>query len=246
MYLQEDISFKKITKTFSSDIGRKSIALAGVSFSVGFGEIYGIIGPNGAGKSTSLKILLGFVRADGGSVQLAGLPPAIPESHKHVGYLPENPCLYGNLTIQNHLSFAGKIAGYSKQAIQQRIVELLKLVDLTDVAKKSIRHFSKGMAQRAALAYALFHKPRILVLDEPMSGLDPVGRKLVIDIINDYNKLGNTVLFCSHILTDVERICDRIGIMHQGKLALILSADDLQDDTALESIFLKTVTSSTQ
>ncbi|OEU66193.1 MAG: hypothetical protein BA863_12770 [Desulfovibrio sp. S3730MH75] len=242
----KQIILEKITKKYSSDIGRKSVALTDVSFSVNSGEIYGIIGPNGAGKSTALKILLGFVRPDSGTVKLSGLHPKHPSSHEHVGYLPESPCLYNNLTVTDHLAFAGRVAGYSKQQTRQRTTELLELTNLPHAAKKTIRNFSKGMTQRAALAYALFHQPKILILDEPMSGLDPVGRRLVIDIIHEYNQRGNTVLFCSHILTDVERICDRIGIMHQGQIKRTLDSDKLQGNTALESIFLQTVSASTQ
>ncbi|SHO45733.1 ABC transporter ATP-binding protein [Desulfopila aestuarii] len=235
------IQFEHVFKTYSIDIHNKSTALIDLSFSVKQGEVFGIIGPNGAGKSTALNILLGFVFLDKGSVTIAGKRPNSTSCNLEVGYLAENPCLYRNLTLTEHLRFAGTVAGYSSVASRKRIEELLFQVDLAHVANKKIRHFSKGMTQRAALAYALFHKPKILILDEPMSGLDPVGRKMVIDIICDYNKAGNTVLFCSHILTDVQRICDRIGIMNKGKMDQILNSIDITDEKNLETIFIQTV-----
>ncbi|MBM9513574.1 ABC transporter ATP-binding protein [Desulfogranum marinum] len=238
--------FDNVKKTYTADLGKKKTALTGLTLSVLEGEVFGIVGPNGAGKSTALKILTGFIRPSQGKVTICGHSPQISSSLKKVGYLPENPCLYEHLTLQDHLSFAGQLAGYSKEKTRERSNNLLELVQLDKSGNQSIRRFSKGMTQRAALAYALFHEPEILILDEPMSGLDPVGRKLVIDIINNYNQQGNTVLFCSHILTDVERICDRIGIMHQGQLACVLKGEELGGANELESIFLKTVSMGVQ
>ena len=242
MIQNQHLIFDNVKKTYTADLGKKKTALTGFSLTVLKGEVFGIVGPNGAGKSTALKILTGFIRPSQGSVTICGHPPQVPSSLKKVGYLPENPCLYEHLTLQDHLTFAGQIAGYSKEKTRERSHELLQMVQLDKSENQSIRRFSKGMTQRAALAYALFHEPEILILDEPMSGLDPVGRKLVINIVNKYNKQGNTVLFCSHILTDVERICDRIGIMHQGQLAHILNEEEFGAANELESIFLKTVT----
>lgn len=250
----ENIVFNEISKTYAADLKRKSIALTDLSFSVQQGEVFGIIGPNGAGKSTALKILMGFVQPSSGSVTISGSTPNDQTSHQKIGYLPEHPCLYEHLTILDHFQFAGRLARTSKKKLLQRSKQLLEFVNLSHAVKQPIRRFSKGMTQRAALAYALFHEPEILILDEPMSGLDPLGRQLVVDIIRDYNKKGHTILFCSHILTDVERICNRIGIMHQGRLAAITSPEELKknppsDDTGiktpLESLFLQTVTNTT-
>lgn len=246
------ISFDKVSKTYKKHLFRASNkALDNLSFHVSKGEIFGIIGPNGAGKSTALKILLGFIRPDGGAVSIQHKKPVDPASHACLGYLPENPCLYDQLTITEQLEFAGHISGYSAKRTRERIVWLLDKVDLTHVAKTPIRRFSKGMTQRAALAYALFSEPELLILDEPMSGLDPLGRQLVVDILHEYNAKGHTVLFCSHILTDVERICNRIGIMNRGRLAALVDADQLLPNhqehalgsykTPLEQFFLTTL-----
>ncbi|WP_456387858.1 ABC transporter ATP-binding protein [Desulfolithobacter sp.] len=217
------------------------------------GDVFGIVGTNGAGKSTALKILMGFVRPDSGSVILAGYGPENPASHAIVGYLPENPCLYSHLTLFDHFVYAGTLAGYTRKKIKDRSLELLRKVDLEQAAHTPIRRFSKGMTQRAALAYAMFHRPEILILDEPMSGLDPLGRQLVVEVIREYNREGHTVLFCSHILTDVERICNRIGIMHRGELVAEKSPAELQEQEAvsgdmvtspLESFFFRIVSNS--
>jgi ABC-2 type transport system ATP-binding protein len=246
------ITYDQVFKTYKADIRIKKKALTGLHFQVQKGEVFGVVGPNGAGKSTALKILMGFVRADKGNIDLNGQSPTNPASHKFVGFLPENPCLYEHLTIIDHLKFCARVNGYSSQESVQKIQNLIDLVDLSHSATIPIRRFSKGMTQRAALACALFHEPEILILDEPMSGLDPLGRQLVIEIIREYNKKGHTILFCSHILTDVERMCDRIGIMCNGKLASIIKPEELAQNvysqttngekkTPLESFFLKTV-----
>ena len=249
------ITFENVSKTYKTDIRQKrSTALDKLSLSVEKGEVFGIIGPNGAGKSTALKILMGFVRSDAGMVTLAGRPTNDPFTHQNVGYLPENPCLYDNLTVTEHLRFATRISAFSGKDATDRIAQVLALVDLKHAADLAIRHYSKGMVQRAALAFALIHDPEILILDEPMSGLDPLGRQLVVDIIRDCNAKGTTILFSSHILTDVERICDRIGIMNKGRLLATTTPAALREaggkasslpgsKSPLESFFLQTITS---
>lgn len=245
------IACQEVNKTFFHGFWQKKTkpALQDLSLAVRRGEVFGIVGPNGAGKSTAIKILMGFVRPDSGQVRINGLDARDPAAHAQVGYLPENPSLYKNLTVSDHLRFAARLAGMNRIETTQRIDEVLTTVDLTASARMPIRRFSKGMTQRAALAYALFLQPQILVLDEPMSGLDPLGRQLVVDLIRDYHSRGNTILFCSHVLSDVERICTRIGLMHQGRLATITSPEELarmplepsQGKTPLETLFLKTV-----
>lgn len=222
------ISLQNISKSYKSGFSQKKAALTNITFSVNKGEVFGIVGPNGAGKSTTIKILLGFLRYDGDFVDLLGHTPQNPASLKMVGYLPENPCLYDNLTAAEHLAFAGKTAGLSTAATKKRTNELLARLKLLHAADLPVRKYSKGMVQRAALAYALIHEPELLILDEPMSGLDPLGRQLVVDIIREYHQKGNTILFCSHILTDVERICDRIGIMNKGRLLAITTPEKLK------------------
>lgn len=229
MTAQQVINFAGIGKSFRHDFtGSEVVALRDLSFSVDRGEVFGIIGPNGAGKSTTLKILMGFIAATAGSAGIFGRPPSDSSVHQHIGYLPENPSLYENLTVVDHLYFAARTTNF-RGSVAARVEEILARVDLAQVAKLPIRRFSKGMTQRAALAYALFHEPELLVLDEPMSGLDPLGRQLVVDIIRDYHARGHTIIFCSHILTDVERICDRIAIMNHGELQTIATPDQLQN-----------------
>jgi len=248
------IKITQLNKKYKSGLKRVSTnALVGVSLHVEHGEIFGIIGPNGAGKSTLLKTLLSLVRADTGTIELNGFFPNDPRCRQNLGYLPENPCLYDNLSVADHLRFIARTAKFSRETAQVRMVEVLTMVGLEHVTHQPIRTFSKGMVQRAALACALFTKPEILILDEPMSGLDPLGRKMVIDIIRDYNSQGNTVLFCSHVLTDVERICDRIAIMDNGKLALTITPQELDDivpdvegESPLETLFVRTVGSGGQ
>lgn len=246
-----DIVFSNVHKTFKSDVGRTPTrALINFSLQAGRGEVFGIIGPNGAGKSTTLKLLLGFIKADGGEVTIFGRPPTDSSVHQLIGYLQENPSLYENLTITDHLRFAARTTNFSG-SVNARIREVLTLVGLDHVATLPIHRFSKGMAQRAALAYALFHHPDLLVLDEPMSGLDPLGRQLVVDIIRECHARGNTIIFCSHILTDVERICDRIAIMNHGQLLAVVTPEELQDypippampagTSPLEAFFLNTI-----
>ncbi len=236
MSTSPEILFEDVHKTYISDFKRKkNKALTGLTLHVQGAEVFGIIGPNGAGKSTALKTLMGFVKHDRGKVSLAGHSPGIPAAHRELGYLPENPCLYDHLSITDHLIFCGRTSKLTSKQIKRQISAVLEMVDLAHAAKAPIRSYSKGMTQRAALAYALFHQPKILILDEPMSGLDPLGRQLVVDIINEYHHKGHTILFCSHVLTDVERICDRIGVMNGGRLASVITPNDLKEKTSLEN-----------
>ena len=245
-----EIFFSGVSKTFKSHIGRAPTrALIDFSLELTPGEVFGLIGKNGAGKSTAIKVLMGFLAPDSGRVAIKGISPSRPESRRLLGYLPENPCLYDNLTAREHLAFALECSGFSPVAEKKRIEKALEQVDLAHAADKPVRTYSKGMVQRAALAFALVHEPDILVLDEPMSGLDPLGRQLVVDLIREYHGLGHTILFSSHILTDVERICNRIGILEQGRLCRTITPAELAGLpappahlTPLEALFLQTVT----
>jgi len=239
------IKIDKIIKTFKSDLGRPEIrAVRGVSLQVDKGQILGIIGPNGAGKSTLLKMILGFTTPDSGSIEINGLSPLNPESRNAMGYLPENPYYYDHLTTDELLVFCGKTAGMDKALFKARAAELLRITNLTEARGAKLSSYSKGMTQRAGLCFALIHDPDIVILDEPMSGLDPIGRKMVFDLIIDLKERGKTVLFCSHILTDVEKLCDTITIMAKGKARRQLTRTDMiQENRDLETIFLEAVTS---
>ncbi len=244
-----DLVLSHVSKTFKPSIGQRPVrALTDLCLDVRPGEVFGIVGRNGAGKSTTLKILMGFLAPDEGEAYLAGRPAGDPAARTVVGFLPENPCLYDNLTAREHLEFALRVAGMAPRRHRERIDRILERVDLLEAADRPVRKYSKGMVQRAALAYALVHEPDILILDEPMSGLDPLGRHLVVNLIQEYHAGGHTILFSSHILTDVERMCDRIAVLDRGRLLAIVTPADLagQQDpagrmTPLEHFFITTI-----
>jgi ABC-2 type transport system ATP-binding protein len=213
------IRTENLGKTFRVGFwGRKVNAVVDLSLEVRSGEIFGLLGPNGAGKTTTMKMLLGFVRPTTGQAFVAGHPAGSAAARKQIGYLPENPALYEFLTGEEYLLFAGRLAGLSRHDARTQSARLLELVGLAGRADRGIRRFSKGMVQRLGLAQALIGDPPIVVLDEPMSGLDPVGRKDVRDVIFRLRAEGRSVLFSTHILSDVEAICDRVGIMAGARL----------------------------
>src|SRR3989454_8720622 len=197
---------------------RKVRAVEDLSFEVRGGEIFGLLGPNGAGKTTALKMLLGFVKPTSGQAFISGERVGTVASRRDLGYLPENPALYEFLRGDEYLIFAGQLAGLSRADAVKQCAALLEKVGLAGRADRPIRRFSKGMVQRLGLAQALIGDPQTVILDEPMSGLDPIGRKDVRDIILGLRDEGRTVLFSTHILSDVEAICDRVGIMVDAQL----------------------------
>src|SRR3989304_9487859 len=196
-------------------------AVEDLSLDIHKGEVFGFLGPNGAGKSTTIKVLINLIYPDNGTCSINGKDVRERETRRHVGYLPENPFFYDYLTAEELLWFGGKASGMSSAAIKERTDQLLTKVNLQAARKRHLRTYSKGMVQRAGLALALVHDPEVVVLDEPMSGLDPIGRKLVGDLILELKSQGKTVFFSSHILADVERLCDRAGIIVGGKLRLV-------------------------
>ena len=210
--------------------------LRDVSMSVGRGEIFGFLGPNGAGKTTTMKIVLGLMRPTTGSVQLLGRPVQDADIHKQIGYLPESPYFYDYLTAEEFLAFYGRLGGVTKTNLQQRIPALLERVGLTEARCRPLGKFSKGMLQRIGLAQALIHDPELVILDEPMSGLDPVGRKDVRDIILSLRDQGKTVFFSTHIISDVEMICDRVGILAKGTMLAVGRIEDLVSRHATQSV----------
>ena len=231
----EDIIIENLTKTYPSGWpGRPSFAaLTGLSLTVGRGEIFGFLGPNGAGKTTTLKILMGLVQATSGKAMVLGKPAGDVESRRRIGFLPESPYFYDYLTAEEFLEFYGQLAGLKRASIASRVTPLLDLVGLGEARSRQLRKFSKGMLQRIGLAQALIHEPELIILDEPMTGLDPVGRKQVRDLILNLRDQGKTVFFSTHILPDVEMICDRIGILMGGRLVASGRVEDLlrQGDT---------------
>ena len=207
-------------------------ALKGVSLTVGEGETFGFIGPNGAGKSTLIKILVGVLRATSGQVRLFGKDANDPATRRGLGFVPENPCLQDFLTPYEILLMGLRLHGVRAANEREHCMRWLERFDLAAVAHNPLRGFSKGMMQRTALAHALAIEPRLLILDEPLSGLDPVGRKDVVDILDGFRRQGGTLFFSSHVLYDVERIADRFGLIHKGNLLTIRSPQELVADQA--------------
>lgn len=214
---------------------KKTVALADASFSVPRGCIFGLVGPNGAGKTTTIKILTSLIRATSGKAQLDGHPVPSLASRRNVGYLPENPHFYDHLRPLEYLRFVGNLYGLGRRQRASKAIELLDFVGLTQAIKKPIRKFSKGMTQRLGIAQTLIHDPKIVILDEPQSGLDPIGRKEVKDMIRGLKTKGCTVFFASHILHDVEDICDVIALMIGGKVREVGSVGELLNPKVLET-----------
>ena len=192
--------------------------LVDLSLEVQPGEIFGYLGPNGSGKTTTLKIVTGLLHADRGSFSVLGHPQGETAWRYKVGYLPEHPYLYDYLTAREYLDYAGRLFGIGARQRRERGQQLLDLVGLRRAADTPVRRFSKGMVQRAGIAQALVNDPELVILDEPMSGLDPIGRRLVRNIILDLKKAGKTVLFSTHILSDAETLCDRVAVLRSGRL----------------------------
>jgi ABC-2 type transport system ATP-binding protein len=215
------IEIHNLEKIFREKYWREVQALKGISLEVREGEAFGFIGPNGAGKTTTIKILTSNIRATQGEARMFGKPVSDPGSRKGMAYVPENPYLYDYLTPLEILEMGGRMHGLSGRDLNAHYMDWLERFGIAHVAKKHIRQFSKGMTQRVALAHALSCKPRLLILDEPLSGLDPIGRKEVSDILLEYHQQGGTLFFSSHILHDVERLADRFGIIHKGALRAI-------------------------
>lgn len=201
--------------------------LRGVSFSVGQGEIFGFLGPNGAGKTTTLKILLGLIRKSGGQAEVLGMPADTVEVRRRIGFLPESPYFYDYLTAEEFLRFYGRLAGMDGDRLGQRITLMLETLGLTEARHRQLRKFSKGMLQRVGLAQAIIHDPELVIFDEPMSGLDPMGRKEVRDLILKLREQGKTVLFSSHIIPDVEMLCDRVAVIVKGEVVATGKVDEL-------------------
>ncbi|MGK0359449.1 MAG: ABC-2 type transport system ATP-binding protein [Bradymonadia bacterium] len=212
-------------------IGQRVEAVRGVSLTVEPGEIFGFLGPNGAGKTTTIKMLMGLVRPTSGSATVLGRPLGDRQARARLGFLPEHPYFYDYLKPLEFLDFYGRLFSLSAQERRTRAEELVDRVGLSHAINRPLRKFSKGMVQRMGIAQALINDPDLVVLDEPMSGLDPMGRKDVRDIIFELKARGKTVFFSSHILQDVEAICDRISIMVSGKVRAVGTLDTLLNDS---------------
>lgn len=225
------LEFRSVSKTFSKR--RKQVrALKEVSFSIGEGEVFGFVGPNGAGKSTTIKIMLDVISDYEGDVRIYGHPARESTSRRGVAYVPESPAIYEQFTPMEILHMALDMYGVKRKDSTAWCAQWLERLSVAAVADRRMRLLSKGTVQRVALAHALVVSPRLLVLDEPLSGLDPVGRKDVIDILTDYKNEGGAIFFTSHVLHDVERIADRFGFINEGELLTTRAPKDLVTEHA--------------
>jgi ABC-2 type transport system ATP-binding protein len=221
-----------LTKVFVTSLPRQKVpAVIDLSFRVNAGEVYGLIGPNGSGKSTTMKAILGLVTPTSGRTEVFGIDSGKVGSRRDVGFLPENPYFYKHMTGRETLEFYGKLCGIHGEALRRRVPELLAMVDLEGAADRSIAGYSKGMLQRIGLAQAVVHRPRLVVLDEPTAGVDPRGSRHIRDLILKMKSEGISVILCSHLLEQVQEVCDRIGIVYKGRM---VKEGKLEDLTKLE------------
>jgi ABC-2 type transport system ATP-binding protein len=240
------IEFRNVSKRYAKKIGGDAhIALRDVSFRLRKGQTLGVIGANGAGKTTAFRLIMGFMKQDQGSIDVYGTSPYARSIKQKIGYLPELANFPPNLNVMDMLRFAGRTCKMSKKQINTSSERLLKLLDLWNDRKKLLRHYSKGMQQRANFALTLLHDPDLLILDEPMSGLDPFGRESTIDLILRLKREGKTILFSSHILEDVDRLVDDVLVLHRGKGLFQGKVSELceqRETSLLVNAFLKLVT----
>jgi ABC-2 type transport system ATP-binding protein len=223
------IDIRGLSKSYRVGHIRRALkpVLVDLTLSVPAGEVFGYLGPNGSGKTTTLKVLNGLVFPDGGSASLLGTPIGDRHGRQRIGFLPENPNFYDYLTPQEYLDYVGRLFGLDRAQRRQRGRELLERVGLTAFAAMPLRRFSKGMLQRIGIAQALVNSPDLVFLDEPMSGLDPIGRRLVREMILDLKAEGKTVFFSTHILSDAETLCDRVALLRGGRLVAVGRLDDI-------------------
>ena len=223
-----------LAKSYPVGFWRKSLkpALQPLHLTVEEGETFGFLGPNGAGKTTTLKLLMGIIFPTSGSARILGHDLYDPAVKRKLGFLPEQPYFYDYLSASELLHYYAQLSGVSAADRQERVPALLERVGLADAGGKQLRKFSKGMLQRVGIAQAVIHDPRIIFLDEPMSGLDPVGRRDIRELIQELKSEGKTIFFSTHILSDAEALCDRVAVIHKGELRGIGVVEDLKSKTA--------------
>jgi len=227
------ITLSNVEKSYKDGFRRKKI-IHDLSLDVLEGEVFGFIGPNGAGKSTVINLIMGFIKPEAGSVRINGSTPYDPKARQDIGYLPEDPRFYNNLSARELLLFGAHASGVDRDTAKKSVEPVLSRLDLLHVVGERVNTYSKGMKQRMGLAMAMVHDPQIYILDEPMSGLDPIGRNLLKKITLDLKEKGKTVFFSTHILNDVEVLCDRIGVLNKGRL---LFCGDIGEFSSAESPF---------
>lgn len=226
------VEIRNLVKDFTTSFRRKPLrAVDGVSLRIMPGEVYGLIGPNGSGKSTTMKALLGLVAPTAGGCAIFGRDSLKVDSRNDVGFLPENPYFYKHLSGAETLRFYGKLCGLGGRVLEDRVGEMLALVDLEGARDRRVGGYSKGMLQRIGLAQALIQEPRLVILDEPTAGVDPVGSRQIRDLILKLRERGITVFLCSHLLEQVQEVCDHVGIIFQGRM---IREGRLEDLIAIE------------
>ncbi|HLZ00153.1 MAG TPA: ABC transporter ATP-binding protein [Candidatus Angelobacter sp.] len=231
------VEISGLTKSYTAGFFRQKriTALQPLHLTIEEGEIFGFLGPNGAGKTTTLKLLMGIVFPTAGSAKILGRDFRDPDVRKEIGFLPEQPYFYDYLSAPELLDYYAQLSGVPREERRKRIPLLLEQTGLADAGRKQLRKFSKGMLQRVGIAQAMIHNPRIVFLDEPMSGLDPVGRREIRELILTLKRDGKTVFFSTHILSDAEALCDRVAVIHKGVLRGIGVVEDLKSQTADKS-----------
>jgi ABC-2 type transport system ATP-binding protein len=223
-----------LEKTYAVGFWRKTprVALRPLNLTVAEGEVFGFLGPNGAGKTTTLKLLMGLVFPTGGTARILGKAIDDPAMKAQIGFLPEQPYFYDYLTAKELLEYYAQLSGMEPKQRGRKIEAMLERVGLKDTARVQLRKFSKGMLQRVGLAQAILHDPKVVFLDEPMSGLDPMGRREVRDLMEELKQQGKTVFFSTHILSDAEALCDRVAVIHQGELRGVGQVAELTSSVA--------------
>lgn len=234
------ISIRNLTKDFSVGMrGVKLRAIDDLNLEVKDNEIFGLLGPNGSGKSTTIKIILGLLEASAGQCTIYGKPSSAVVARRSVGFLPEAPYFYRYLSGRELVRFYARICGVKRSNIQKRVDEVIDLVNMTEAANRRVGNYSKGMLQRIGLAQALVHDPQLIILDEPTAGVDPIGSAAIAEIIRELKRHGKTVLLCSHLLAQVEGLCDRVAILHRGKLVRMDKVENLVQEKNTRSLVVK-------
>ena len=234
------IRIQNLTKDFAVGMrGMKLRAVDDLCLEVGDNEIFGLLGPNGSGKSTTIKIILGLLDASTGTCEIYGRPSKLVDARRSVGFLPEAPYFYRYLTGRELVRYYARICMVPRVEIDAAVDSVIKLVGMTEAAKRRVGTYSKGMLQRIGLAQSLVHDPQLVILDEPTAGVDPLGSAAIAEIVRELKRRGKTILLSSHLLAQIEGLCDRVAILHRGKLVREGRVDDLVEEKDAESLVVQ-------
>ena len=234
------IRIQNLTKDFAVGMrGMKLRAVDDLSLEVGDNEIFGLLGPNGSGKSTTIKIILGLLEASTGTCEIYGKPSKLVDARRSVGFLPEAPYFYSYLTGRELVRYYARICMVPRAEIGAAVDSVIKLVGMTEAANRRVGTYSKGMLQRIGLAQSLVHDPQLVILDEPTAGVDPLGSAAIAEIVRELKRRGKTILLSSHLLAQIEGLCDRVAILHRGKLVREGRVDDLVEEKNAESLVVQ-------